>query len=192
MDGKLKYIDVSTGFPGSIHYARVLCASLIYHTVERGEILKRPLAFIKNQPVKSFIIGDGAYPLSRSFLKPYSENGALTRSERKYNKTLSSARSIMERWFGVLKGLQPCVSKKKDPPRKTSQVRCNLKRLPLRKRKCPVQIWLDQRKKIMKASGIDLFQLNRKSVQEEIVDSDGISDGREIFLVNPVADNEGC
>ncbi|XP_065068261.1 LOW QUALITY PROTEIN: uncharacterized protein LOC135693659 [Rhopilema esculentum] len=142
VDGKLKFIDVSTGFPGSIHDARVLRASSIYHTAERydkptmddtlnplwpgcyvfscslwyrlvvvcfvkfyenikkrGDILNNPLAFIENQPVKPFIIGDGAYSLSSWLLKPYSENGALTRSEIKYNKILSSARSVVESAF---------------------------------------------------------------------------------------------
>ena len=103
VDGKLKFIDVSTGFPGSVHDARVLRASSIYNTAERGDILNSPLAYIENQPVKPFIIGVGADPLSSWLLKPYSENGALTRSKIKYNKTLSSARSVVERAFGILK-----------------------------------------------------------------------------------------
>ena len=67
VDGKLKFIDASTGFPRSIHDAIVLRASSIYYAAERHDILKRPLAFIEEQPVKPFIIGDGAYPLSSWF-----------------------------------------------------------------------------------------------------------------------------
>ena len=39
VDGNLKFIDVSTGFPGSIHDARVLRASSLYHTAGMGDIL---------------------------------------------------------------------------------------------------------------------------------------------------------
>eukprot|EP00795_Rhopilema_esculentum_P003531 gene3531-2015_t len=120
VDGKLKFIDISTGFPGSIHDARVLRENSIYHTAERGDILNNPLAYIENQPVKPFIIGDGAYPLSSWLLKPYPDNGALTRSEIKYNKTLSSARSVVERAFGVLKARWRCLLKMLD--NKTSNV----------------------------------------------------------------------
>ena len=114
VDGNLKFMDVSSGYPGSIHDARVLRASSIYHTAERGDILNRPLANIENQPVKPFIIGDGAYPLSSWLLKPYPDNGALTRSQTKYNKTLSSARSVVERAFGILKARWRCLLKRLD------------------------------------------------------------------------------
>ena len=43
------------------------------------------------------IIRDGAYPLSNWLLKPFPDNGALTREQTKFNRTLSSARSIVER-----------------------------------------------------------------------------------------------
>ena len=114
VDGKLKFMDVSTGFPGSIHDARVLRASSLYHTAERGDILNRPLAYVANQPVKPVIIGDGAYPLTSWLLKPYSDNGTLTRSEIKYNRTLSSARSVVERAFGILKACWRCLLKRLD------------------------------------------------------------------------------
>ncbi|XP_065064659.1 uncharacterized protein LOC135690898 [Rhopilema esculentum] len=112
--GNVKFMDVSSGFPGSIHDARVLRTSSIHHTAQRGAILNRPLANIENQPVKPFIIGDGTYPLSSWLLKPYPDNGALTRSQTKYNKTLSSARSVMERAFGILKARWRCLIKRLD------------------------------------------------------------------------------
>ena len=49
------------------------------------------------------IIGDGVYSLSYWLLKPFPDNGALTRLQVKFNRPLSSARSIVEQPFGLLK-----------------------------------------------------------------------------------------
>ena len=60
------------------------------------------------------IIGDEAYPLSNWLLKPFPDNGALTRPQLKFNRTLSSARSIVERAFGLLKVRWRCLLKRLD------------------------------------------------------------------------------
>ena len=52
----------------------------------------------------SDLFEDGAYPLLPWLLKPYPINVILNRSQRHLNKTLSSARSTVERAFAILKG----------------------------------------------------------------------------------------
>ena len=96
------FSDVAAGFPGSIHDAKVLRASKLFRKAENNEILTRPVIHLSNPPLKSWLI------------KPYPYNGVLTRSQKKYNRTLSSARSIVERAFGLLKRRWRCLLKRLD------------------------------------------------------------------------------
>ena len=108
------FLDVATGFPGSIHDARVLRASTLYRKAENSDILTRPIIRLNSQPIRPIIIGDGAY-LSKSWLvKPYPYNIVLSMSQRAYNRTFSSARSIVERAFGLLKSWWRCLLKRLD------------------------------------------------------------------------------
>ncbi|CAN7980971.1 unnamed protein product, partial [Ixodes pacificus] len=50
------------------------------------------------------LLGDGAYPLRRSLLVPYRNNGRLTEQHRKYNTKHATTRVAIERAFGILKG----------------------------------------------------------------------------------------
>ena len=110
----MKYIHIVSGFPGSIHNARVLRASSTYRKATIGDILSKPIALFGNQQLKPMIIEDGAYPSSTWLLQPYSDNGGLTRSQFTYNKSLFSARSVVERAFGLLKAKWRCLLKRLD------------------------------------------------------------------------------
>ena len=68
--GDLMFLDVATGFPGSMHDARVLRATSFFQKAERGDILSSPLDVILNQRVRPLIIGDGAYPSTPWLIKP--------------------------------------------------------------------------------------------------------------------------
>jgi len=57
------------------------------------------------------IIGDGAYPPHRWLLKPYTRHRNLTREQKHFNMTVSSARAVVERAFGVLKMRWRCLLK---------------------------------------------------------------------------------
>ena len=108
------FFDVAAGFPGSIHDARVLRASNLFRKAENNEILNRPVIRVSNHPIRPLLVGDGAYPLKSWLIKPYPYNGVLTRSQKKYNRTLSSARSIAERAFGLLNSHWRCLLKHLD------------------------------------------------------------------------------
>lgn len=53
---------------------------------------------------EEFLLGDSAYPLMTWLVTPYKDYGNLTRTQKRYNKLHSSARVVIEREFGQLKG----------------------------------------------------------------------------------------
>ena len=62
-DSRMLFLDVSTGWPGSIHDARVLRLSGVFREIENGTILTRPVTVINQTNVRPLILGDPAYPL---------------------------------------------------------------------------------------------------------------------------------
>ncbi len=50
------------------------------------------------------LLGDGAYPTKSYLLKPFQDDGSLTRRQRTYNRVHSSIRSVVEHGIGRLKG----------------------------------------------------------------------------------------
>ena len=64
--------------------------------------------------VRPLVLLDGAYPLLPWFIKAYKFEPALTRSEKRFNKKLCSARITVERAFGILKARWRCLLKTLD------------------------------------------------------------------------------
>jgi len=58
----------------------------------------------ENFPHDSHILGDAAYRLTKHVMVPFKDNGHLTERQINFNKRLSSARMIVERSLGLLKG----------------------------------------------------------------------------------------
>lgn len=58
----------------------------------------------ENFPHDSHILGDAAYRISKYVMVPFKDNGRLTERQIKFNTYLSSARMIVERSLGLLKG----------------------------------------------------------------------------------------
>ena len=110
----LMFLDTAIGYPGSMHDARILRASNIFTKAENGEILKEPAITLNGVKVRPLLLGDGAYPLLPWLLKPYPITVILNRSQRRFNKTLSSARSTVERAFGLLKARWRILLKRLD------------------------------------------------------------------------------
>ncbi|CAB4017612.1 Hypothetical predicted protein [Paramuricea clavata] len=110
----LTFLDTAIGYPGSMHDARVLRSSDIFQKAQNGDILTEPLASINGVQVRPLLLGDGAYPLLPWLIKPYPNGAILNCSQRRFNKTLSSARSIVERAFGILKARWRILLKRLD------------------------------------------------------------------------------
>ena len=76
----LMFLDVTTGFPGCMHDARVLQHTILFGMARQGEIVSKPSDQINNVTIKPVLLGDGAYPLSTWMMKPYAYSPNLTRA----------------------------------------------------------------------------------------------------------------
>lgn len=88
--------NISVGYPGSLHDARILRESNIFQYVEQ----------YGSQDLfhgKYHLLGDSAYPCKIWLLTPYKNFGNLSRAQMKYNKCLSKTRVKIENIFGLLK-----------------------------------------------------------------------------------------
>ena len=110
----LEFLDVATGFPGSVHDARDLRSSALFQQAEAQIILSTTLKDVDNVKIRRLLLSDSAYPATLLQVKPYKNNVKLNHSQKKFNKALSSARVTIERAFGVLKGRWRCLLKRLD------------------------------------------------------------------------------
>lgn len=91
-----KFADIFVGEPGSLHDARTLRRSGLYHRC----VAHRANVF----PNNTFVISDSAYP-SLSWLVPvFKDYGNLTYQQKRFNYLLSSSRVVVEHSYGLLKG----------------------------------------------------------------------------------------
>ena len=82
-----KFKDVSTGWPGSIHDAKVLRLSTLYVRAENNLILTEPVKHIDGVVLCPLLISDSSLPW---LVSPHSHN--LNRNQAKFNKILSKSR----------------------------------------------------------------------------------------------------
>jgi DDE superfamily endonuclease len=88
---KMKITDITTGYPGSVHDARVFRNSSL--------LLK-----LQNLSPNFHVLADSAYPLETYMLTPFKDTGKLTAVQNRYNYLHSSSRCCVERCIGLLKG----------------------------------------------------------------------------------------
>ena len=60
----LMFLHIATGYPGSLHDARILRLSNLYTRAEREEILKTPSKIIDGFSVRPLLLSDSAYPMT--------------------------------------------------------------------------------------------------------------------------------
>ena len=107
----LIFLDVATGFPGSIHDARMLDATKLYQYAKANMVLSKPSDAIENKEVRSLLISDGTYQATWQ-LKHYPFTIELNDTHKKINHKLSSAQVTVEKAFGLLKGRMRCLLKR--------------------------------------------------------------------------------
>ncbi|CAC5371681.1 unnamed protein product [Mytilus coruscus] len=93
-DHEMTFMSVNTGWPGSVHDARVFRNSKIGKRIINKTIL----------PDEFHLVGDAAYPLSQNLMTPFKDFGTLTREQQRYSFVQSSTRMVVERSIGQLKG----------------------------------------------------------------------------------------
>jgi len=89
-DTKFRFLDTSTGWPGSIYDARVLRNSAVSGTIQE-------------LPEQFHVLSDLAYGLTTNLLVPYRDTGHLDRTQKLFNKAHASIRVDVERAIGLLK-----------------------------------------------------------------------------------------
>ncbi|XP_060560834.1 putative nuclease HARBI1 [Ruditapes philippinarum] len=89
-DSTLRLLDVYTGWPGSVHDARVYRNSPVSHKID-------------DLPDEFHLLGDSAYPISKGMLVPFRDNGHLDTVQKKFNACHTSTRVDVERAIGLLK-----------------------------------------------------------------------------------------
>ncbi|XP_018361569.1 PREDICTED: putative nuclease HARBI1 [Trachymyrmex cornetzi] len=92
-DSTLKFIHCYAGQPGSVHDMRVFRLSGIQSMCTENYF-----------PHNSHLIGDAAYALQKHVMVPYKNNGHLSEAQINFNQSLCSARVMIERAIGFLKG----------------------------------------------------------------------------------------
>ena len=63
-DASFKFLDVITGYPGSIHDARILRLSKQQREIDQGTWLNGPSKRIGASEIGPLLVGDSAHPLS--------------------------------------------------------------------------------------------------------------------------------
>ena len=61
-----------------------------------------PKAVVDDTEISPYLVGDSAYPLTASIVKPFSDS-TTDPAEKNFNKALSMARVSVECAFGILK-----------------------------------------------------------------------------------------
>ena len=105
----LCFLDVASGFLGSMHDTRILRQTNLFERTKSGEILHVPVKKIRNVEVRPLTLGDGGYPLRNWLVKPFNFTTALSRKEKRFNRELSSSQVSVERAFGLLKARRRCL-----------------------------------------------------------------------------------
>ena len=108
------FTDVYIGWPGRVHDARVFVNSSLYKKGQEGILLPNWTETIQGKEVPLVLLGDPAYPLLTWLMKPYSDNGHLTRDQKRFNYRLSKGRVVVEHAYGRLKGRWRCLLKRLD------------------------------------------------------------------------------
>lgn len=103
VDHDYLFRDLCVGWPGSVHDARVLVNSNLFKKVTSGEVLQGEEVHIRGKPLRTYLIGDSAYPLLPWLIKPFSFSSSLNSEQKNYNYRLSRARVVVEIAFGRLK-----------------------------------------------------------------------------------------
>lgn len=103
--------DVFVKLPGSCHDSFVYRCSPLFSRLING-MPSRDLA-VDGGVIPLHLIGDPAYPLSNSIMKPYTGRN-LSAEQESFNTYHSSARMVIENAFGRLKARWRMVSRKVD------------------------------------------------------------------------------
>ena len=97
VDSNYRFVDIFVGWQAKVHDARVFTNSPLFcHCCARTFLPLQLSRVISGVRVPPLIVGDSAYALSDWLMKPYTDNGNLTREQVNFNKILSMTRVVVE------------------------------------------------------------------------------------------------
>ena len=110
VDADYKFLWVDVGANGSTSDCAVFNQSNLKASLENGTLLIPAPEPLPQDDIDMpyFIVGDDAFPLHTSMMKPFSSR-RLTDEERIFNYRLSRARRIVENAFGILANRFRCL-----------------------------------------------------------------------------------
>ena len=114
VDASDLYLSVATGFPGSLHDARMVRLTDVYWAAADENILMEPTFDLGGTIVRPLIVEDTAYPNKTWLIRPFKDDGGLTRAQRNFNREISKARIVSEHAFGMTKGRWRVLLKRLD------------------------------------------------------------------------------
>ncbi|GBG74541.1 hypothetical protein CBR_g18951 [Chara braunii] len=104
-DLNLRVLDVFVGYPGSSHDVRIVHLSSLWALAEAGEFFTRPPVMLSfGVQTNGYLLGDNGYPPSEWVVVPY-DGLSQTPSELRFDNKQKTARGVVERAFGRLKGM---------------------------------------------------------------------------------------
>ena len=103
VDGDYKFLWVNVGAPGSVSDAGVFNNSTFEPDLREGRLMLPPPDHLPNdnQDTPYFLVGDDAFALRMTMMKPYSHR-FLSHDERIFNYRTSRARRVVENTFGIM------------------------------------------------------------------------------------------
>ncbi|KAI8030438.1 Protein ALP1-like [Camellia lanceoleosa] len=103
VDPDMRFLDIVTGWPGSLSDSLVLKSSTFFKLSEEGKRLNgEKVKISEGTELREFIVGDLGFPLLPWLLTPY-QGHSLTDSQANFNKQLSAARMVAQRALARLK-----------------------------------------------------------------------------------------
>jgi hypothetical protein len=103
VDVDMRFMDIVTGWPGSIKDSIILQSSGLFKLFEKGERLNgSKLKLSDGSEIGEYLIGDAGYPLLPWLLTPYQEKD-LIEAEAEFNRKHSAARIVAPRTLAKFK-----------------------------------------------------------------------------------------
>ena len=103
VDADYKFMFTDVGGVGHQSDCQLFNASQFKDALESGDLNLPPAEPMPNDnvPMNYFFLGDDAFPLRETMMKPYSQRG-LSHDNRIYNYRISRGRRVVENAFGIL------------------------------------------------------------------------------------------
>jgi hypothetical protein len=113
VDSEMRFLDVLSGWPGSVQDTRLLKVSSFYKDAFRDRTKLNGMAYYCSDNIniiREYILGDAGYPLHPWLITPFSRNPSPEQEEWNYHH--SQCRMVIERAFGRLKGVWRILNSK--------------------------------------------------------------------------------